>query len=178
MKNKKILSMSLWQPWASLCVWANPDDGKAEKQIETRSWSTNYRGLAAIHATKNFNAEARFELESNAEMRSALMRQKPHSWFPGVVKKYLTFGAIIGVVQLVDCFLFAPENAEKLKTFPVRELSFGNFERGRYGFVFRNPIEFDEPIPFTSRQGKLLELPEEIEREIFGRLGKNQLNKQ
>lgn len=37
-------ALSLWQPWASLVALG-------EKRIETREWSTRYRGELAIHAT-------------------------------------------------------------------------------------------------------------------------------
>ncbi|HVM07165.1 MAG TPA: ASCH domain-containing protein [Acidimicrobiales bacterium] len=38
-------AISLWQPWASLIAYG-------VKTIETRSWSTPYRGRIAIHAAK------------------------------------------------------------------------------------------------------------------------------
>lgn len=38
-------ALTLWQPWASLVQ-------AGLKTIETRSWSTNYRGPLAIHAAK------------------------------------------------------------------------------------------------------------------------------
>ena len=38
-------ALSLWQPWASLVALR-------VKTIETRSWSTSYRGPLAIHAAK------------------------------------------------------------------------------------------------------------------------------
>lgn len=38
-----VMMLSLWNPWASLCVWTNPLDGLAEKQVETRHWQTSYR---------------------------------------------------------------------------------------------------------------------------------------
>ena len=37
--------LSLWQPWASLVAFGR-------KRIETRSWSTSYRGPLMIHAAK------------------------------------------------------------------------------------------------------------------------------
>lgn len=38
-------ALSLWQPWATLIA-------NGAKQIETRSWSTSYRGPILIHAAK------------------------------------------------------------------------------------------------------------------------------
>ena len=40
-------ALTLTQPWASLVAIG-------AKRIETRSWSTPYRGLLAIHAAKGF----------------------------------------------------------------------------------------------------------------------------
>ena len=40
-----VKALTLWQPWASLI-------GYGAKTIETRSWSTEYRGPLAIHAAK------------------------------------------------------------------------------------------------------------------------------
>lgn len=37
-------ALTLWQPWASLVALG-------EKKIETRTWSTTYRGTLAIHAS-------------------------------------------------------------------------------------------------------------------------------
>lgn len=42
-----VAALTLWQPWASLVAWE-------EKRIETRSWSTSYRGPLVIHAAKRF----------------------------------------------------------------------------------------------------------------------------
>lgn len=40
-------AISLWQPWASAIALGS-------KRIETRSWSTSYRGPLAIHAAKSW----------------------------------------------------------------------------------------------------------------------------
>jgi activating signal cointegrator 1 len=45
-------ALSLTQPWASLVAIG-------AKQIETRSWSTRYRGRVAIHAAASFPVTAR-----------------------------------------------------------------------------------------------------------------------
>lgn len=38
-------ALTFWEPWASLVRWD-------VKSIETRSWSTRYRGTVAVHAAK------------------------------------------------------------------------------------------------------------------------------
>lgn len=47
-----IKAITLWQPWALLMALK-------EKEYETRSWMTTYRGPLAIHAAKNFPKDAR-----------------------------------------------------------------------------------------------------------------------
>ncbi len=86
-------ALSLLQPWASLVVMGL-------KKIETRSWTTKYRGTLLIHAGKG--------------KAGALVAQQP------AIKRYipdfkdLPFGAIIGQVTLTDIVriteLGLPEN--------------------------------------------------------------------
>ncbi len=47
---EKIKALTIWQPYASLIA-------AGLKQYETRSWSTRYRGLLAIHAAKRWIGE-------------------------------------------------------------------------------------------------------------------------
>jgi hypothetical protein len=63
-------AISLYQPWAALMV-------SGLKRIETRSWSTNYRGLLLIHAALK-------EL-------------------PGLGIGNIPRGGIIGTVDLIEC---------------------------------------------------------------------------
>lgn len=51
-------ALSLWQPWASLVAIG-------AKTIETRSWSTSYRGPLAIHAAKT--SRGFYELPGDCE---------------------------------------------------------------------------------------------------------------
>ncbi len=158
----EIRILPLWQVWASLCVWVNSDDGLAEKQIETRSWQTAYRGLIAIHATASLTPEARFEIETNKEMQDALLR---HGFMPDIHgAKHLPFGAIIGVTELVDCLQFVAGNRERFRGFPRRVWSFGDFTEGRFGWIFENPVEFKEPIPHKGCQGMAIAFGEIYEK--------------
>lgn len=144
----KIMMLSLWQPWASLCVWTNPKDGKAEKQIETRHWATNYRGLLAIHATKTLTGEGKNSIYGS-EMQEAFSRHIPSP----DLKEHLPFGCIVGVVELIDCVKFLPRNDERFRGFHFRNWSFGDFTEGRYGWVLGNQIEFKNPIECRGLQG-------------------------
>lgn len=160
----KIQMLSLWQPWAWLCVRRNPFDDKAEKQIETRHWLTNFRGLLAIHATKTLTPEAKFEIEENEEIQAALERHGFHPSIHGA--KHLTFGAIVGVAELYKIVQMDAKN-EWLKTYyPEREKSFGLYEKGRYAWCLRNQIEFKQPIICRGLQG-IGSPPRDIEEEIL-----------
>ena len=167
MTNKTpIKLLSLWQPWASLCVWRNPEDGKAEKQLETRHWSTEYRGLIAIHATASLRPEARLEMVSNHEIQDALCRHGFESvgsgWYGGF-RGFLNFGAIVGVVTLEKVVQF-DKNQAFLSLFPDRETYFGNHTPGRFGWYFTNPIEFKTPIECRGLQSLGTPKPEIIEQ--------------
>ncbi|HAF48556.1 MAG TPA: hypothetical protein DCL08_04850 [Anaerolineaceae bacterium] len=81
-KNVKVLSVH--QPWAWLIV-------NGYKDVENRSWKTNYRGPLYIHAGKKFD-----EADYNS-----LMSQFKSIVFPQM--NQFKFGGIIGIVDLVDC---------------------------------------------------------------------------
>ncbi len=63
-------ALTLWQPWATLVAME-------VKKIETRCWTTKYRGELAIHAAKGFPKDARaFTLEPVCY--EAVKRAGPH----------------------------------------------------------------------------------------------------
>ena len=77
-------------------------------------------------------------------------------------------GHIIAVSKLVACKMFVSDTAGLgnygLRMLPPEEpeLSFGNYEEGRYGLITTDVFKLPEPIPFRSRQGKLLDVPEDV----------------
>lgn len=81
-------ALSLTQPYATLVAIG-------AKQIETRSWSTSYRGPLAIHAAKGFPKWARdlcFEEPFREELRGAGIRRIAD----------LPLGAVVGIVRLTS----------------------------------------------------------------------------
>jgi hypothetical protein len=83
-------ALSLWQPWASLVV-------AGTKHWETRSWSTDYRGLLAIHATKRvpkpFEDLLKAQSTPEAETLVKLMRQMGYYSL-----REMPMGKVIGLV--------------------------------------------------------------------------------
>ena len=120
--------LSIHQPWANAILHLG-------KNVENRTWSTNYRGPLLIHAAKS---------------RGSYDLWTPGSW----LDKYqcdlppwgsLAKGAIVGVVEVVDCihWLFTPPSMSK---------HYAKWGCGPYCWVLRNPRAFETPIPYKGQQ--------------------------
>ena len=155
--------LSLIQPWASLCVHID-DNGKALKQIETRSWNTKHRGLILIHASK--------KKMSNSLLGTPMMEAYAELYEKGLVENTicLPLGAIIGCVDLVDTISTNGINYNSHGgdgngnewCMSHQELAFGDYSPNRYGWLLSNPILFREPIPCKG-QLSIWNLPIELE---------------
>lgn len=97
------------------------------KDIENRNWNTKFRGRCYIHASKGFNKE---HYQWIAENENMLCCQLPQP-------EDFTHGAIIGEVDIVSM---------------VRNSS-SKWFFGSYGFVLRNPIAYEKPIPYKGMLG-------------------------
>lgn len=143
---EKIKVLSLTQIWANLCVWN--DNGNAEKQFETRSWKTNYRGELFIHASKGFPNSAKNLAIENETFRAAWQRRDLNHL------SQLPFGAIVGRVFLKSIFHIAPgqrlinvKSPMDSLTLKPKEIEFGDYSFGRFAWQFIEPIEFEKPLP-------------------------------
>ena len=118
-------TLSIKQPWASLIVLGIKD-------VENRSWLTDFRGKIYIHASKvpvrglwnNLNRE---------QVHEALKSNKIDNY------TVLPYGAIIGTVEIVDIV----KNYDSIWA-----------EKNQYNWVLKNPVLFDKPI--ENVKGKLL----------------------
>jgi len=119
-------AITLWQPWASLIALG-------EKTIETRSWSTKYRGPLAIHA--GLRCQARplggFTVEDDTPRRSAkqfLMRGESLSW-----PYRLPLGVVVATCELVDVvpMIDADEPPVEFQCSPPGRKYLSNWETGR-----------------------------------------------
>lgn len=127
-------ALSLLQPWASLVVMG-------AKKIETRSWTTSYRGILLIHASRG---------KGGAAIAGMPMFRQYIPQF-----KELPFGAIIGEVRLVDILRIeetglAPELLDRLS---LEERAFGDYRGGRYAWMLEDAVRWEEAIPATGRLG-------------------------
>ncbi|MGE0294923.1 MAG: hypothetical protein AB7P97_21460 [Hyphomonadaceae bacterium] len=154
-------AISLWQPWASAMTLGS-------KRIETRHWPTNVRGTVAIHAARRCVKEELNFLGAHWNWCGALnIRMGGDS---ARLWSILPFGAIVGVGDLVDCRpsesftngeLDAPRWPGGDKSYFWTERDMGNYDRGRFGWVFENLLRFKTPIPFKGKQG-FFNVPDEL----------------
>ncbi len=146
-------ALTLTQPWASLVAIG-------AKTIETRSWSTSYRGPLAIHAAKGFPTWAqRACLEE--PFRSVLEKAGLTAWS-------LPLGKIIAVVRLMDVYSTDDERCEGcINNYGARphEREFGDFGSGRFAwwFGYREPLV--PSIPCRGAQ-RLWNLPDPLPRTL------------
>jgi hypothetical protein len=113
-------ALSLLQPWASLVAFG-------EKQFETRSWNTAYRGPLLIHASGRFPKDAIMLCYEEPFCGSLQLND---------VNRIIDLprGRIIAVCDLVDTF----RTDEIRDTIGEEERAFGNYEPGRFAFKLDN----------------------------------------
>lgn len=144
---------SLWQPWATLIAIG-------AKSIETRGWYTPYRGPLAIHAAKKRDRDSLL-LCMEEPFRSFLVDA-------GIQKiGDLPFGAIVAVVDLVDCIeiidtgcllVYKLANDERIYE---PEHSFGDYTPGRFAWKLANLRRLEHPIPCIGRQ-QIFNIPDSL----------------
>ena len=131
-----IKALTLTEPWATLMALL-------EKNVETRSWTTSYRGLIAIHAAKSYPKYAReFRLENPFVKESLFFSQALGD----------NLGSVLCVRNLIACQtteLFLRDHKPDEK-----EIAFGDYSRGRFAWVFDKSIRFfTPPIPAKGSLG-------------------------
>jgi hypothetical protein len=133
------------QPWAMLVALG-------ENSIETRSWSTRYRGPLAIHAAKAFPQDAR-ALCKLEPYRSVLARGGFSS------AEELPRGGVIALAELTDVIAFTRTSLRDTRKraaqglLPEHEADFGDFSPGRYGFVLTRVRKLSTPVPAKGMLG-------------------------
>ncbi|HXI41622.1 MAG TPA: ASCH domain-containing protein [Bryobacteraceae bacterium] len=129
-------ALTLWQPWASLVALG-------EKRIETRCWSTKYRGHLAIHAaakTPAFLGASRHTEQFIAELADVLNVRI--SAVPCAVAE-LPRSAVLCIVELCSI----EETTRCREILCERERIFGNYEDGRYAWALEMVEKLEPPIP-------------------------------
>ncbi len=138
-------ALTLWQPWASLMALKF-------KLIETRSWTTKYRGPLAIHSAKNLPAKWLGRSAQTEPFRDALAdvfnvrrdRDERTGRHVDDVLKALPRGRVLCIVDLVD--VLETSDIFIQETLTDRERLFGNYEAGRYAWKTELIEVIDQPI--------------------------------
>lgn len=115
-------ALSIRQPWASLIIWGL-------KTVEIRSWSTNYRGLLFIHASKKVDEEAMKRFQ---------------------VVEPLPVGSIIGFVELVNVEPFSETTWNELADV---HMDIGLFSPDLYAWFMTNPRPLARPFLYRGDRG-------------------------
>jgi len=137
-------ALSIRQPWAWLIcagvpVMESVDIGEGRtsvrysgkafiKDIENRSWGTDFRGRIYVHAGQRWDKDALdWLMEQGFAPMTCLM----------LYSARVPRGALVGEVDIVDCVTES------------KSLWF----TGPYGLVLANSKVYAEPIPYKGRQG-------------------------
>jgi activating signal cointegrator 1 len=142
-------ALTLTQPWATLVAIG-------AKRIETRSWSTSYRGPLAIHAAKGASKIGWPHINHicrHTEPFKSILNLDRHP------AEALPLGAIVAVCELIDCWPIVDDGEyqtvvdDGVLSFyhwhkvDEPELSFGNYSPGRYAWLLADIHALPEPIP-------------------------------
>ncbi|SFM09617.1 ASCH domain-containing protein [Pelosinus propionicus] len=153
-------AITILQPWASLIACG-------AKQIETRSWATQYRGLIAIHAGLS---QKFYVFQQEEPFASALEQHSKVVDIGGAVEiEYedrieLEYGKVIAIANLVDCreivhfYTLAPTVPQAKRaildngyTVSGNEIEFGDYTQGRYAWILKD-IQAIKPVPAKGMQ--------------------------
>lgn len=122
----------MWQPWASAVALR-------QKRIETRHWSTDYRGPIAIHASRRWTRDQR-RIANELGMHTTLPR-----------------GQVIAVALLTNC----RPTEQLLREIHREEYVRGNYAPGRYGWILESIFALARPIDFKGKQS-FFTVPDEL----------------
>lgn len=117
-------ALTLTEPWATLMRLG-------EKNVETRSWKTNYRGLIAIHAAKTMPKEAKEFLQSGDVIAA---------FFRAEIQPVFRPGVILCVRELINCV-----PTTEVGRISWKERRFGDYSPGRWAWIFSPGIKVISP---------------------------------
>jgi hypothetical protein len=167
-----VKAITLTQPWATLMAIG-------AKRIETRGWSTQFRGPVAIHAAKGFPPDARhicWESPFREVLQPlgfidygryddlALDSMERFERLPRMA--ILAVGTMVAARSTKDINSYFAAGCGFDGVFPAEfEYDFGDYGARRYGFGFSDVRKLDMPIACRGSLG-LWDVPGEIARQI------------
>ena len=143
-------ALTLHQPWASFVALG-------VKTIETRSWSTEYRGPLAIHAGARQVHTGKFLLLARQARIAKKITVEQERAFRSLD---VPFGSVVATCELVDVVpvtveeqwsSFIGAHGRTWKLFEQRP--YGDFTPGRYAWLLADVKPLDDPVPAKGKQG-------------------------
>ena len=114
------------------------------KPIENRDWYTNFRGPVLLHASKFWkDVDVLGDWNDVLDMAEDDGIDFPSDWPKEEMQE--KSGCLVGKVTIVDCVRSHPSS----------------FFVGEWGFVLRDPVIFENPIPFKGALG-FFNVPDEL----------------
>lgn len=129
MRTAPHIGLSIRQPWIELIL-------SGEKTIEVRTWKSTHRGSLWLHAGQKIDEKVRAHYGLVAD---------------------LTIGAIVGHVDVEDCFSFTEDSWNSLQS---SHRNLAPFDARYCGWILRNPCRI-VPIPYKGSLG-LMKIPTDI----------------
>jgi hypothetical protein len=179
-------AITLYQPWATLVAMG-------KKRIETRSWSTNYRGPLAIHAGQNkkYITGNNYSIIGQEPFRSALLDDKyGYPTFPD-----FPLGRVVATCELIGCIKIPPFQTRYISSWgnglyrsecypnelvePGKddlvinippeepEISFGDYTPGRYAWILTNIRDITGRCIYARGGLGMWDLPADVEKEVL-----------
>lgn len=148
-EDTKVKAITLTQPWASLVAIG-------AKRIETRSWSTSYRGSLAIHAGAGLGPVGGVRgLRARACREPFISALRAGGYdLDQVDVDALPRGAIVAVARLHSIYRITAGGVEGFRPQPpANEIAFGDYTPGRYAWLFAEVRALPEPIPAKGALG-------------------------
>lgn len=156
-------AITLTQPWATLVAIG-------AKRIETRSWSTPYRGPLAIHAAAGLGPVDGLRglrtLISQPVFFEALRCIVPNAdqyCDVDAIIRHLPFGGVVAVCDLADVRTMwpgiteygahDPRYGDRIWELTAQERAFRDYTPGRYAWLLDDVQPLPEPIPAKGQPG-------------------------
>lgn len=141
-------AISLTQPWADLIALG-------AKRIETRSWSTHFRGRLAIHASAGLSpvgGKSGLREQCRVPAFAHALRMLPAEREKDVT---LVLGGIVAVATLVDVRRIDMNLRAKVlaQVTTPNEIEFGNYETGRFAWFLDGVSPLPNSIPCKGALG-------------------------
>jgi hypothetical protein len=150
-KKNKMKALTLYQPWATLVAIG-------AKRIETRSWSTSYRGPLAIHAGKircyinKMSDDCVWDVDP---FYKVLADGGAISKFNATEDEFI-IGCIVATCELASVIRIDQATytwASQKWVLNDQERAFGDYTIGRYMWLLNNVKPMPNPIPAKGAMG-------------------------